>query len=427
MSAPRRAASQRAARAASAPGSSAPGAAASPRRPPPIPALTGLRFVAALWVIIHHYGQFVRYPGVLRWYADHGPISVCMFFVLSGFVLAYNYVDWFAADLCRWRAFVWARATRILPMYFFALAIATPVALSMIHAPPIYGGTNDARLGVSWLSNLALVQAFVPRYLFDIWNTPGWSLSAEASFYLAFPLFMRYALARRQGWASLLRLGLVVYAVQIAAFAAATVVLRRTNDPAQYGFLMTYFTYFSPLLRVWEFFLGCVLGVFVLRKLVGVGRSTPRVFGSGRVPLALVAVSVATMHGLFFLVAWRFAGSVAVQSAQWYVLGTPLVLLLILGLASGPSLVARLLASPWLVRLGEASYSLYIIHWIPLVVLKHRAMTGRPIALGHVLLAVAATVAASLWCEHYVEIPVRRWLLGRERRSRPVARRPVAE
>src|SRR5690242_11232573 len=90
-----------------------------------IGALTGLRFFAALVVVLIHYSALIDYPPVLRQIAEHGRIGVGLFFVLSGFVLVYNYYEWFRHDLSRFGAFLQARAARILPMYYFALIAGT--------------------------------------------------------------------------------------------------------------------------------------------------------------------------------------------------------------------------------------------------------------------------------------------------------------
>ena len=65
-------------------------------RRPDIPALTGLRAVAALLVVLFHYKYIV--PGLGQSPApgarviQAGFVGVSLFFVLSGFILAYTYI-----------------------------------------------------------------------------------------------------------------------------------------------------------------------------------------------------------------------------------------------------------------------------------------------------------------------------------------------
>src|SRR5262245_1529969 len=67
---------------------------AAPRRPA-LPALTSVRFLAALHVVVYHF--FLVFPSRLPWLVagviGAGYTGVSFFFVLSGFVLAYNYLD----------------------------------------------------------------------------------------------------------------------------------------------------------------------------------------------------------------------------------------------------------------------------------------------------------------------------------------------
>ena len=124
--------------------------APSPTAPASIPALTGLRFVAALWVVISHYGLALAYPPGLREVGAQGGAAVSLFFVLSGFVLTYNYADWFRDDCARVGRFAWARFTRICPMHLVALLAMTPIALAGAGRPargdPVHQRPTGARL-----------------------------------------------------------------------------------------------------------------------------------------------------------------------------------------------------------------------------------------------------------------------------------------
>jgi len=72
----------------------------TPKRPP-LPTLTSLRFFAALNVVLFHLAPQCS-NGYLRNVVKSGPEMVEFFFVLSGFILAYVYIDdesprWMAA------------------------------------------------------------------------------------------------------------------------------------------------------------------------------------------------------------------------------------------------------------------------------------------------------------------------------------------
>ena len=73
------------------------GVAKSPERRE-IAALTGLRFVAALLVVISHFPQIVPIDRLHNTLVQQGAAGVTIFFVLSGFVLTYNYAGTFGAS-----------------------------------------------------------------------------------------------------------------------------------------------------------------------------------------------------------------------------------------------------------------------------------------------------------------------------------------
>jgi len=96
---------------------------------PSIPALTSLRFFAALVVVLNHYdARQALLPFAIF---DRGYEAVTFFFVLSGFIL--TYVHCTGPDLRQLnissRVFMVARAARILPAYYLALGLAAPFFL----------------------------------------------------------------------------------------------------------------------------------------------------------------------------------------------------------------------------------------------------------------------------------------------------------
>lgn len=388
---------------------------------PPLRALTGLRFVAAAWVVIAHYQHVVTYPPGLRQVAGYGAAGVCLFFVLSGFILVYNYLDWFTGDLARIGSFLRARFARIYPLYLLGLLVMTPVALLVPHAPlSDMGHHSPAVLVLSWLTNLLLVQAFLPRRIFHVWDAPGWSLSAEWSFYLVFPFFVRLVLARLRGPRSLIALFLGLYAMQVALYGAVTAVLQRSYSAGQFRQLMDFFVYFSPALRIWEFLIGCTLGLLFLRLREREGGRLLHLARSRRLRDAGLALVLAACVALPLAMSGVFGAGYAVTGFHWYALFTPLFGLLILLLALGPTFLSPVLEHPVAILLGEASYSLYILHWIPFTPLSYRVATGRSVGMVWAAVAMVGTLAVSVVTYQCIEVPARRYL-----RTRPAVRPPL--
>ena len=94
-----------------------------------IPALTGLRAIAALWVLALHFGEGVSasWPPAVRSVLSTGFIGVDLFFVLSGFILAWTYLREDGTLSVSRSEFWTARAARILPVYYVSLAISLPM------------------------------------------------------------------------------------------------------------------------------------------------------------------------------------------------------------------------------------------------------------------------------------------------------------
>lgn len=101
-------------------------------------AITGLRFFAALHVVLFHYA--VRTLGATSAVAGHvvsfGFVGVSFFFVLSGFILAYSYAPRAAEGAVAPRPFYASRVARIYPLYLAALLIALPGFLIRISESP---------------------------------------------------------------------------------------------------------------------------------------------------------------------------------------------------------------------------------------------------------------------------------------------------
>jgi peptidoglycan/LPS O-acetylase OafA/YrhL len=140
--------------------------------------LTSIRFFAALWVVLYHLApnwDLLRNVGPIVYV---GYSAVTLFFVLSGFILSYNYLS---SDY-RPQEFWVARAARVLPVYFAALIVSIPVFLHQC-----------LKQGIPFVPAafypVVMVQAWIPKVAL-LWNGPGWSLSCEAFFYLLFPLIL---------------------------------------------------------------------------------------------------------------------------------------------------------------------------------------------------------------------------------------------
>jgi peptidoglycan/LPS O-acetylase OafA/YrhL len=156
--------------------------------------LTGIRFVAAAWVLLYHLqGPLNQLNLLLPVFADVlrvGRLGVDLFFALSGFILTHTYLRRLGPAV-RVRGtvdFWWLRLARIYPVHLVMLFIAGGAVVAQAKV------TGD-ELDRDWLNpldfakNLLLVQEWGPEPQRG-WNFVAWSLSMEWLAYLIFPLLV---------------------------------------------------------------------------------------------------------------------------------------------------------------------------------------------------------------------------------------------
>src|SRR3984885_1332409 len=162
-----------------------------------IRALTGVRGVAAVIIVIYHYGKFRLdlSSDATVWAVPHGYLPVDMFFMLSGFVIGYVYKDAFLSDpWTNYRIFLIKRFARLYPAYIVISAFyALKIALGLT------GEETFARF--DWLDavgNLLLLTGWG----LNIYPLIGvsWASSAELGSYFAAPVLMKYALEKDLRW-----------------------------------------------------------------------------------------------------------------------------------------------------------------------------------------------------------------------------------
>ena len=155
-----------------------PAAILAPRRSQ-LPALTGVRCFAALNLVFFHFADPHSF-GPLSPVVNGGYISVSFFLLLSGFILTYNYADRAERGTLTARNFWSARFSRLYPVYAFSLLLSAGTLALEVHAHT----KLDFSLGL--ILTPLLLQGWHP-VLSTFWNTPAWTMSTEAFFYLLFP------------------------------------------------------------------------------------------------------------------------------------------------------------------------------------------------------------------------------------------------
>ncbi len=380
----------------------------SKARPGVLPALTGLRIVAAVLVVMFHF-LYIRVPAgtgvahmtaaLVRRVVGSGFTGVSFFFVLSGFILTYSYPEPNGRLRGTRSRYYWARVARIYPLYLFTLLLAFPPYIG-------WGAVNPVTFQHGhFVPILVLSPVFLQAWLPypPTWNPPSWSLSAEIFFYAVFPLLVplvgrlrrRYALPAAFGFWAISALIVVAYVII-------------NPDQGQTGPWYSHhwlrILYDGPAPRLPEFFLGAVVArIFVMRES---GKA-------GHAPWLSPAV-LSIIAALSVVIVWSI-GPLPVALVNQVVLD-PLFALLIYSVAFGKGPLAAIFSWPVITALGEASYALYLLQWPVHDWLSHffpkttvtRAIT--PDARGYVYFALflVISVVAALLTHFFIERPARR-------------------
>jgi peptidoglycan/LPS O-acetylase OafA/YrhL len=153
---------------------------------PEIYSHTTLRGIAATLVfVVHlHYGVFME----SFWFLS--PYPVDLFFVLSGFILNWVYLG--TGKPIHWGQYFWARAGRILPLYYLTLLVCLPLTVICSNEKPLAAWPTDLLLNLSLLSGVFNTLTF---------NGPAWSIGVEYFCYLlVFPVLVALLRLSLRSW-----------------------------------------------------------------------------------------------------------------------------------------------------------------------------------------------------------------------------------
>jgi peptidoglycan/LPS O-acetylase OafA/YrhL len=363
-----------------------------------IKALTGLRIVAAVWVVLFHFRPMLAdaspdFLDALAPVLNCGAQGVDLFFILSGFVLAWNYLDrmgrtWSARATAH---FLWLRLARVWPVYLVTLHLAALWVIFTLHVGHVPSPDVADFTATSYLRQVLMVQLwFQPFFDGSSWDGPAWSISAE---WLAYVLFGA--------------LILVIFRMTHATRARSLMVLACAATLPPIVLLLVsgqFYTPWSWLPRIVTQFTAGALTCAAVRRL----RLTDRARrGAGYLSLL---IAVAMVGALYWFDTHPISG-VTDSGGVVDVLFVPLVSTLAVGVGSLP----RLLSTRLLVYGGKISFCLYMVHelvhtaWGWAVEQFELTLGDFPWKYNVVgLLAIAVGAAALLY--HVVEEPGRRWM-----------------
>lgn len=286
-----------------------------------LPTVQVLRGVAASLVVFHHFARLYSH-GTLRrsWILDSGIGDLCMcgvdiFFVISGFIMVYTTKGKLGVGDSL--VFMKRRVLRIFPLYWIwttvlLLLLLSGLALRNEHYPT---------------SNLVLSYFLIPSWdgtYFHPLLGQGWTLSFEMLFYLIFALGISFGL---RAWK--------------VAFAGATFgVLALIGQIFSSDSAVRYL--FSNSIVI-EFLFGMIVAETVLR--IGPVRSSR---------FEILSLALMVLGGAALLLTVRISNP---DQHRFFFYGIPSLLMVFGAVVRGSAPAPRLLT-----YLGDASYSIYLVH-----------------------------------------------------------------
>jgi peptidoglycan/LPS O-acetylase OafA/YrhL len=369
--------------------------------------LVGVRGIATVWVVLFHLNpllyRLLPRTRAAEDFLNSAMMMVDFFFILSGFIITYRYLDQLSSpSRQRVGRYLALRFARIWPVH--AVVLLAFVAYHQWSVSNLgYGLESDNVDLRNVFLNLVMWQQLPPGTPI---NLPSWSLAPEVGAYFAFPI-LAILLIRIRSW----RFAFVAASVVLAVGAIRLWFLYESLGPSGGSY------YWVPWLRIATCFtVGCLLNVGW--RLLPEDRRR----GPGWDVLAF-----AGMAGVLVTVAIVERGEEFRVPMATY----PFLALAVLGCAGATGIVARVLGSRVMEWSGRISYSVYLTHFPVIVIansylLRHGALGQSRVERALLILGVlVAVLAVGVATYHLVEEPSRKVL--RRLTNRNLGRVPPPE
>ena len=362
-------------------------------REPRLESLTGLRWWAAFGVFLYHMANLAPLPIVEV--LDLGNYGVMFFFVLSGFVLT-----WSARPGTTVATFYWRRFARIYPAHFVALLLAIPVFYSLTPDPEQWW-VKPLDVGVLLLSVLLIQGWWLNPIILFSGNPAAWTLTVEAFFYALHPYLSKALVVLRSR-------GALAAALTLIAASFAWRVLELTV-PAINDLPVP-----IPVTRLAEF----AIGMCIAHAMRGGWRFAVRPW-----IIAVAGAALVVVIAVDSVTSWLGPVRDVVRATQteWILV---FCTVLIAAVATRDLVGARSwLRQRWIVRLGEASYTFYLVHatviyFVLSFVGKQQGGWGNLVWYAPLFMAaLALAFAVHLGVEKPMERRMRRWWDARAERT----------
>jgi peptidoglycan/LPS O-acetylase OafA/YrhL len=311
-----------------------------------IPALTGVRAMAAYLVFISHFAYVFdeKFPHTVQRFFNEFHIGVTIFFVLSGFLIAFRYFDSFKLTKDWFKQYLKNRVARIYPMYAI-LTIGAFIAFYFTNNQTVTAGHNPVAM---FLMNIVFLRGFFDQLKFT-GVAQGWSLTVEECFYFSAPFIFLVATRYKK-----------FYIQPVAVTCLGIVLVLIFSHVNWYGFFgnFTFMMLYTFLGRCFEFFAGIQLALIIRRQ---------KPDGNGKKKLTYIGFF------MIFVCVWIMS-LLPIPKGQEAGLHNPLgiitnnyllalsIALFFYGILTETTLLKKILATRFVELLGKSSYIFYLVH-----------------------------------------------------------------
>lgn len=366
----------------------------SVKPPIDIPALTGLRFIAAFIVFVFHI--HIRAPLSENEFAanlfSQGAVGMTVFFMLSGFILSHRYSGKNFSD----KDFIRARVGRIYPVYIASFIFALPMLYFQLDELRFGFVSGLVQVLVIFATTILMIQAWIPMLFSYVNNNANWSLSAEAFFYGIFLLISaRVSSLSRRG---LISLSLLCFALSVISPLSYYAFDNRPTHGLQIFYAM-------PIFRISEFIIGMTTYHLMLK-------SSSLSVSSGKILLGLLIVTIvylATIGPKLPI----FVGH------NWLLI--PTVSMALIAFTNGTTIFAKFSKSKLMVYLGRISYCFYCFQVHVLTFLMFLMPNYRDYAWAFFAISLALLIGVSSFFFHFLEEPARKFVKHKFLFEKPAA------
>ena len=335
-----------------------------------IKSLTSLRGIFILFIFLHHAGL---YPG-------GGSMAVAFFFVLSGFSLSLGYKDRVLLPNFSYKRYLTRRSIKFFPLHWFTLIADIPLVLmNALHwwLIPVF------------FINAALIHSLIPiQDVYFSYNAVSWFLADVLFFAVCFPFIFKtiYKMNANLKIANALLL-LILYGIIICLI------------PLSFRHALLYI---SPFIRILDFVFGIYLALFYMYikdKIVSNLNHDKQILMFIFVLILLLVVESIVLGTSFELFAPLY----------W-----PLIAVLILVATFPRNGVIPLMENKYLLRLGESSFTIFLVHRLVLRYFVHFVSIN---VYAKTFICLILTLLFCFTIERYILNPITQWLTKRSQQS----------